>query len=368
MRWGYKVILFFVIVALLAPVISNNRPLLLISKGQITFPVFTNENLSINNDDFYVMPLIPYRAGESDFDNSDFKSPFDVQHVKNNSIFYRHWMGTTLRGCDVLAGIISGSRYALMVGFCATLLSLIIGILIGAGAAFSERGMTRLSIIQCVVLIPLIVFNLNLILNIESSVVVKFVLVVISILVYILSARIKLIDRYSIKLNVELISSQITILFSSIPRLFFVIAIMGLFQQGLWTLIFLLGITGWMEIARAVRAEIYRIKSMDFYAAAELSGASWQRITIKQILPNLKPLLVTVFAFSFAGAILSEASLSFLGVGLEANQITWGSLILEGKESFNAWWLILFPGICISSCLAALFSIARNGNNDIYSL
>lgn len=86
---------------------------------------------------------------------------------------------------------------------------------------------------------------------------------------------------------------------------------MGIFHHGIWTLIFLLGITGWMEIARVVRAEIHRIQSMDYYTAAELSGASWMRITIKQLLPNLKPLLIAVFAFSFAGAILSEASLSF---------------------------------------------------------
>jgi peptide/nickel transport system permease protein len=89
---------------------------------------------------------------------------------------------------------------------------------------------------------------------------------------------------------------------------------------------------------------------------------------MNQLFPNLKPLLIAVFAFSFAGAILSEASLSFLGFGLSTDQVTWGSLILEGKESFSAWWLIVFPGICLSSCLAALFSIARKGNNDVYSL
>lgn len=368
MKWGYKIILFFMIIALIAPLISNNRPLVLISKGQITFPVFTDESLSINSEDFYVMPLIPYRAGESDFDNADFKSPFDSQHLKNNSIFYRHWLGTTLRGCDVLAGIISGARYALLIGFSAALISLLIGILIGAGAAFTSKEGARLSIIQFILLIPILLFNLNLILYVDSSVIIKIVLIVVSILFLLIAARIKLKRDYSIKFNLETIESQLTILFSSIPRLFFVIAVMGIFHQGIWTLIFLLGITGWMEIARVVRAEIHRIKSLDYYAAAELSGASWIRITLKQLLPNLKPLLIAVFAFSFAGAILSEASLSFLGFGLDSNHVTWGSLILEGKESFNAWWLIVFPGICISSCLAALFSIARNGNNDIYSL
>jgi peptide/nickel transport system permease protein len=368
MKWGYRTILFFVIITLFAPLLSNNRPLVLISKGQILFPVFSDESYQVNDDDFKVMPLIPYRAGVSDFDNADYKSPFDTQNVKSNSFFYRHWLGTTLRGCDVLAGIISGARYALLVGFCAALISLVIGLFLGAGSAFSSEGWMRVSFMQLLALIPLLLFDFNLILNVESSSFLKILLILISVFLFILVGRIKLKSTYEIKLNFDKIESQLTILFSSIPRLFFVVAVMGVFHQGIVTLIFLLGVTGWMEIARVVRAEIHKIQSMDYYAAAKLSGASWMRITINQLFPNLKPLLMAVFAFSFAGAILSEASLSFLGLGLATDQVTWGSLILEGKESFSAWWLIVFPGICLSSCLAALFSIARKGNNDVYSL
>jgi peptide/nickel transport system permease protein len=368
MKWGYKVILFFVIVAMLAPLISNNRPLVIISKGQITFPVFSEGSFTVGEDDFKIMPLIPYRAGVSDFDNADFKSPFDTQHVKNNSLLYRHWLGTTLRGCDVLAGIISGARYALVVGFFAALISLIIGLILGAASAFSISGWMRISFMQLITLFPLLLFDFNLFLNVQSPLLTKLLFFILSVLLWTMTSRIKIKHDRIIKLNFERAESQLTILFSSIPRLFFVVAVMGVFHQGILTLIVLLGLTGWMEIARLVRAEIHRIQSIDYYAAAKLSGASWMRITTKQILPNLKPLLIAVFAFSFAGAILSEASLSFLGFGLDANQVTWGSLILEGKESFNAWWLIVFPGICLSGCLSALFSIARNGNNEIYSL
>lgn len=368
MKWGYKIILFFVIVAMLAPLISNDRPLVLISNGEINFPFLNHGSYAFGDDDLKVMPLIPYRAGVSDFDNADFKSPFDVQQVKNNSMFYRHWLGTTLRGCDVLAGIISGARYALIVGFCSSFVSLIIGLLLGAGSAFSSVSVNRISFLQLIALVFLLMFGFNLFLYVQSDLLIKLLLFVLSVGCWILVSRIKLKFDRGVRLNFEKIESQLTILFSSIPRLFFVVAVIGIFHQGILTLIFLLGLTGWMEIARVVRTEIQKIQSMDYYAAAKLSGASWTRITSKQLIPNLKPLLIAVFAFSFAGAILSEASLSFLGFGLEANQVTWGSLILEGKESFNAWWLIVFPGFCLSSCLAALFSIARKGNNDIYSL
>jgi len=365
MNWKFKIILFFALMAILAPVISNDKPLLLISNNQISFPFLSEEYKLIGENDFYIMPLVPYRAGASDFNNADFKSPFDSQ---NNSLLYRHWLGTTLRGCDVLAGIISGARYALIVGFFSALISLVIGLLLGAGSAFSKNGLLRITWLQLLMLIPLLLFNFNLFFNVPTSIFIKCSLFLLSVAVLIFCRGINWKFNLGIKINFENAESQLTILFSSVPRLFFIVAIMGILHQGILTLIILLGITGWMEIARVVRSEIQKIQSMDYYAAAKLSGASWIRITVKQLLPNLKPLLMAVFAFSFAGAIISEASLSFLGFGLAANQVTWGSLILEGKESFHAWWLILFPGLCLSLCLYALFAIARGWNSDNYSL
>jgi peptide/nickel transport system permease protein len=365
MKWGYKIILFFTLIAVTAPFLSNDKPILLISSGHLSFPFMNEEKIQIGENDFYIMPLIPYRAGASDFNNADFKSPFDSQ---NNSMFKRHWLGTTLRGCDVLAGIISGARFALIVGFSSALISLIIGLLLGAGSAFSNTGLMRLSWLQLLLLFPLLLFDFNVLFNVQASLIFKVLLFLVSIFLFFFIGRLNHKSTVGVKLNFENFESQLTILFSSVPRLFFIVAIMGIFHQGILTLILLLGITGWMEIARVVRAEIHKIQSMDYYAAAKLSGASWMRITLKQLLPNLKPLMMAVFAFSFAGAIMSEASLSFLGFGLAADQVTWGSLILEGKESFHAWWLILFPGICLSLCLHALFSIARSWNNDNYSL
>jgi peptide/nickel transport system permease protein len=368
MKWRFKIILFFALMAILAPVICNDKPLLVISNNQISFPFLTEEYKLIGENDFYIMPIVPYRAGASDFNNADFKSPFDKQELNNNSIFYRHWLGTTLRGCDVLAGIISGARYALIVGFFSALISLIIGLLLGAGSAFSKNGLLRITWLQLLMLIPLLLFNFNLFFNVLTTIFMKCFLFLLSVAVLFFCSGKKLKSNLGVKINFENAESQLTILFSSVPRLFFIVAIMGILHQGILTLIILLGITGWMEIARVVRSEIQKIQSMDYYAAAKLSGASWMRITVKQLLPNLKPLLMAVFAFSFAGAIMSEASLSFLGFGLATNQVTWGSLILEGKESFHAWWLILFPGLCLSLCLYALFAIARGWNNDNYSL
>ena len=237
MKWGFKIILFFVIVAILAPLLSNNRPLVLISKSQITFPVFSERSYIIGESDFKIMPLIPYRAGVSDFDNADYKSPFDKQQVINNSIFYRHWLGTTLRGCDVLAGIISGARYALIVGFFSALISLIIGLLLGAGSAFSKNGLLRITWLQLLMLIPLLLFNFNLFFNVLTTIFMKCFLFLLSVAVLFFCSGKKLKYNLGVKINFENAESQLTILFSSVPRLFSIVAIMGILHQGILTLI-----------------------------------------------------------------------------------------------------------------------------------
>ena len=94
MKWGFKIILFFALMAILAPVISNDKPLLVISNNQISFPFLTEENKLIGENDFYIMPLVPYRAGASDFNNTDFKKSIDF---KKYSFVLKQWVGYTFR-------------------------------------------------------------------------------------------------------------------------------------------------------------------------------------------------------------------------------------------------------------------------------
>ncbi|MFM7016055.1 MAG: ABC transporter permease [Bacteroidota bacterium] len=368
MKLSYRILMLFFIIGLCGPMLSNEQPLMLVRGHQVSFPFLQNIGYEEQAHDFIVKTIIPYSAGVSDFDNADYKSPFEHQTLKNNSSYYRHWLGTTLRGCDVLAGIIQGTRYALLVGLCSTILSLFIGLVLGASSAFLSEGALKFSWLQIFITLFFLLFLFNLITYVQVSWMIKVLCLIMACGVFLLITRIKVATSKSITIYVEKIEMQLTVLFSSLPRLFFVVAVMGLFSQGVLTLIIVLGVTGWMDISRMVRAEIKRIQEMDYYQAALMSGASWWRITIKQILPNLKPLMITVFAFSFAGAIIAESSLSFLGWGISPDEVTWGSLMMEGKESFFAWWLVVFPGICLSICLYALFSISRNQNNDIYSL
>jgi peptide/nickel transport system permease protein len=109
----------------------------------------------------------------------------------------------------------------------------------------------------------------------------------------------------------------------------------------------LIALTSWTGIARLTRAEILRIKKLDYIQAAKALGYSQSRIIMRHALLNgLAPALVAI-AFGVASTILIESSLSFLGIGLPIDTVTWGSMLSEGRTQFSAWWMTVFPGLAI---------------------
>ena len=109
----------------------------------------------------------------------------------------------------------------------------------------------------------------------------------------------------------------------------------------------IIGITSWTGIARFTRAELLRIRSLEYISASNALGFSSSRTIFKHALPNaLAPVFVSI-AFGIASAILIESGLSFLGIGVPADAITWGGLLNLGRLYHEAWWLIIYPGIAI---------------------
>jgi len=109
-----------------------------------------------------------------------------------------------------------------------------------------------------------------------------------------------------------------------------------------------IGLTGWMDVTRLIRAEILSLKEQDFIKAAKTLGASSSRIIIKHLIPNaIAPVLVSA-TFGVAGAILVESSLSFLGIGVPPPDASWGNILASSKDNLEiAWWLSFFPGAAI---------------------
>jgi peptide/nickel transport system permease protein len=132
------------------------------------------------------------------------------------------------------------------------------------------------------------------------------------------------------------------------PSMFLILAVIAILEPSIWNVMIVIGLTGWMGVARFVRAELMSLKGRDFALAAKVLGASDLRIIWRHLLPNaMGPVLVTA-TLGVAGAILTESSLSFLGLGVQPPTPTWGSILSEGKNYLErAYWLSLYPGLAI---------------------
>ncbi len=132
------------------------------------------------------------------------------------------------------------------------------------------------------------------------------------------------------------------------PTFFLILSVIAFLSPSIVNIMAVIGLTGWMGVARLVRAETLSLKERDFVAAARAQGAGDARIIFRHILPNtLAPILVAA-TLGVAGAILTESALSFLGIGVQPPTPSWGNILTVGKNYIEfAWWLSLFPGLAI---------------------
>jgi peptide/nickel transport system permease protein len=135
----------------------------------------------------------------------------------------------------------------------------------------------------------------------------------------------------------------------SIPRVLLLIALLALWNPvPLTALILIIGLTGWFEVSRLVRAEVLGVKQREYVLAARALGVPARRVIWRHILPNvLNPVLVAA-TLGVGNVIILEAGLSYLGVGARAPTASWGSIFYDGSEAFQStWWIALFPGLAI---------------------
>ena len=128
------------------------------------------------------------------------------------------------------------------------------------------------------------------------------------------------------------------------PAFFLILAIAAVLEPSMLNIILVIGLTGWMGVVRLVRAEILSLKEREFILAARAIGAGNSRIILRHLIPNaLGPVIVNA-ALGVAGAILLESSLSFLGLGIQPPNPSWGNILAESKAVMGAaWWMSLFP-------------------------
>lgn len=385
-----RVFLIFVCVALLAPFLSNDKPLICKYKGQWLFPAFSfknqhiiSENDIINynmgndwktlNTDFSVFAPCAYSPNTIDAANAPRKSPFDAQEFisKNNTTTsipykFRHWLGTTQNGNDVLSGIIHGTKISLSVGIFSMLIASIIGIILGACAGYFENNSIKIGYVQLLFLLIGIFIsyfycvvvrgsNLAAAFTIGSALDILRVFLLLYLSYIVIKGLLKVGNKIDVTLKtdnilnfpLDAIVSRIIEILNSIPSLLLIIALSAITKPSYTLLISIIGFLSWTTIARLTRAEYLKTKQLDYITSSKAIGMSDFAIMRKHILPNVFPIILVQIIFGMAGAVLIEASLSFIGVGIPSNTVSWGSLLNEARDHFSAWWLVVFPGLCV---------------------
>lgn len=218
-------------------------------------------------------------------------SPYDPAKIDVENILsppnLLHWMGTDESGRDVMSRMIYGARVSILVGFVAVGIATLIGTFFGAVAGYYGG-------------------------RIDAAIM-RFV--------------------------------DIMLCF---PTFFLILAVIAVLEPSLLNIMIVIGITGWMGVARLVRAELLSLKEQEFVQAARAFGASDLRIIFRHLLPNaMAPVLISA-TFGIAGAILTESALSFFGLGVQPPTPSWGNILSSGYKYIDfAHWLSIFPGLAI---------------------
>lgn len=296
-------------------------------------------------------PFIPFASTTLDKSaDANFLPPFSG----------KHWLGTDGIGRDVSAGLISGTKTALAVGFGGMFLAFLIGVPIGLMAGFWGDNRLEMSILSTILrgwLFFILIFYALIFINLNNSallIIVKLLGIVvcfeliISILSF-FSNRLKILHR-TIIIPFDLIIMRFIEIVQAIPMILWILGaltVIGVHQLTISSLILLIGLTSWIAFARLVRGEMLRIRSAEFMEAAAVMGASERRQMLKHALPNVLTPALVALSFGIANAILLEALLSFIGLGLPAEMVSWGTLLQAARVNFECWWLAIFPGLAI---------------------
>ncbi len=265
---------------------------------------FPTEEFQSGGKDYGIYPPIPFGPNEEDlpslYQQPGYRVPAN-EWTKSNQA-HTHWLGTVNVGQDTLSRLIYGTRISMTVGIVAVSIYVTIGIVVGAIAGYFGG------------------------------------------VVDILISRI----------------IEIVLLF---PAFFLILTLVGLLGPSIYIIMVVIGVTGWPSVARLIRGEVLKQRSLDYTLAAQALGASHIRIVFRHILKNsLSPALVSI-PFGVAGAIITEASLSLLGFGVKPPAPSWGSLLNIASTNYHYWWLVVYPSLAIFVTVT-IFNLVGNALRD----
>jgi peptide/nickel transport system permease protein len=172
--------------------------------------------------------------------------------------------------------------------------------------------------------------------------------------------KIKYLEK-KVSLPIDILVQRLIEVLVSIPRLFLIIAIVAVAKPSIILVMAVIGLTSWTEIARFIRAELLKVRNLEYIEAAQALGFSNTRIMMKHAIPNsISPVLIAV-AFGIASAVLVEGFLSFIGIGIPPEILSWGKLLSLSRSA--PWWFAIAPGFAIF-LMVTLFNLLGEGLTD----
>ncbi len=339
------ILILWIFTSVFSPFIANNKPIIAKSSQGWSLPILSKSNIKENVEyKFKINPIIPYR-----FDDLDLENSFKVPLSKGKKGI--HLLGTDMLGRDIAAGMINGARVAFIIATSAILLSSVFGIFIGLLIGFyGDMGIKR-NLLQQILIVFLSIYFIYYIAHIFKdgiSFYTSVPIIVLCLLGYFVNL---LLDKIPIKKHgvpIDIIVQRLFEIKESLPGLFIILAFIAIVTKStLLTISMILAFLMWMTFARHARSEAIQIREEEYIQSAKASGLGDFRLLVRHILPNALPSLMVVAAFAFSGVILTESTLSFLGIGLPLEEVSWGKILAEARRSPKAWWLAVFPGLAI---------------------
>ncbi len=386
--WSLGVLLF---TAVFANFLANDRPLACQREGQVFFPIFYPENArswpaplaQIAEDNrwreadypWVVFPPVPFLAGKLNPDGASLR-PFSAQKIGSRN--YRHWLGTDQSGYDVAAGLVAGSRIAVLVMLTVLGVALLVGGLLGGLAG--HFGDERFRAARGRVWVNFLAWPVGLFLAFwprwyfltqdggwaewgKSLGILATTLLIFNGFGWLL-CRLPFFSK-KITLPLDFAVMRLAEVFEVVPMLLLLISIAALNGSGnapLFLLVAVIGLFSWPTVARLLRAELLRVRELDFVQAARSLGFSEWRILLRHALPNAMRSVFVALSIGAAGAVLLEASLAFLGITDGVPGGSWGRLLLLSHNQLPLWWVAVFPGLALTWTVFCLHALGDSRN------
>lgn len=386
------VVIVLLFIAIFADFLSNDKPIVMKYNGEWYAPVlkeyvvdfgvgkWQKELINVKwknlETDVAIWPLIPYKPTTQDKSVKQYASPM----TKGDN--GKHFLGTDKLGQDVAAGMIHGTRIALSVGLVAMSIAFIIGVFLGTLAGFygdDKLQVARIRLILNLCFLPFAYFYGFMVRSyvlseaIATSILSFLIQFLWSLLIFIgilllpnlLSIPLKKIKFFGkkVKIPLDILLTRFIEVVVSVPVLVLILVIIAIAKPSIYNVMIIIGLVSWTGIARFVRAELLKIRRLEYIEAADALGYSNMRKMFRHAVPNaLSPVFISV-AFGIAAAILVEAFLSFLGIGVPVDTITWGKLLNLSRSNSSAWWLAIFPGLAIFITVT-VFNLIGEGLTD----